>query len=102
MFFFVIAPCYIGDCYVYSSKINALHSEKVIISGVKVFISRVESNSTKEYYSRMPLAWWGSWMIPLVVVDGRSYRSQDEICRLHTWCHVNSKLPSCIGNAPSR
>ena len=29
----------LGGCYVYSSKINRLHSEKVIISGVKVFIS---------------------------------------------------------------
>ena len=29
----------LGGCYVYSSKINTLHSEKVIISGVKVFIS---------------------------------------------------------------
>ena len=29
----------LGGCYVYSSKINMLHSEKVNISGVKVFIS---------------------------------------------------------------
>ena len=29
----------LGSCYVYSSKINMLHSEKVIISGVKVVIS---------------------------------------------------------------
>ena len=29
----------LGGYYVYSSKINTLHSEKVIISGVKVFIS---------------------------------------------------------------
>ena len=90
--------------YDYSSKINTLHGEKVIISGVKclyqVIITRVESKSTTEYYSRM-LALWGSWMIPLVVVDGRSYCLHDEICRLHTWCHVNSKLSS-IGNAPSR
>ena len=29
----------LGGCYVYSSKINMLHSEKVTISSVKVFIS---------------------------------------------------------------
>ena len=29
----------LGGCYVFSSKVNTLHSEKVIISGVKVFIS---------------------------------------------------------------
>jgi hypothetical protein len=52
----------------------------VIISGVKVFISGdyikslysvyiEESKSATEYYSRM-VALWGSWMIPLVEVDG--------------------------------
>ena len=49
-----------------------------------MIISRVyieESKSTTEYYSRM-LALWGSWMIPLVVVDGRSYCLHDEKCRL--------------------
>ena len=44
----------------------------MIISAVKVFISGdyiEESKSITEYYTRM-LALWGSWMIPLVEVDG--------------------------------
>ena len=53
----------------------------MIISGVKVFISSdyikcKESKSATEYYSRM-LALWGSWMVPLVEVDGAAHTVSD-------------------------